>query len=252
MAIDQALGVNIEDIIVKAEVTEWFEEGYIRPECLVYLIRNARRNGDDDIMGRLLFQLWKRCEEKLKKRFCNHPAGVAEEITGKILCDLTELFMKDGEGEMPDKLDFFECRFNSAFKDFRIDRTPKKKSKTNEIDQADSDRPGEINEFKTIPFSSLQITEGLIEDELARRYEQFRVDPTQEHEAFGVELAAAVRSLPPDEQQAIFLYYFRGYQEDSKFIDEPTVASICGVTGRTVQNRLNRAYQKLSKILEGS
>ena len=31
------------------------------------------------------------------------------------------LFAADGQGENPDELDFYECRFNRAFRMFRID-----------------------------------------------------------------------------------------------------------------------------------
>ena len=45
----------------------------------------------------------------------------APEVREEILGEFSMLFAADGQGENPDELDLYECRFNRAFRMFRID-----------------------------------------------------------------------------------------------------------------------------------
>jgi DNA-directed RNA polymerase specialized sigma24 family protein len=60
----------------------------------------------------------------------------------------------------------------------------------------------------------------------------------------------AINNLPPDERKAVILCGVFGYKEES---DDPTIvtaATLCGVTGRTIRNRLRRAAARLSHFKE--
>jgi DNA-directed RNA polymerase specialized sigma24 family protein len=62
----------------------------------------------------------------------------------------------------------------------------------------------------------------------------------------------AINALPPDERKALVLVHYYGFKIESEDPGETTAATLCGVRGRTIQNRLNRAKAKLSKLKEVS
>ena len=60
----------------------------------------------------------------------------------------------------------------------------------------------------------------------------------------------AIISLPSDERKAVILCRVLGYKEESEDPSAVTAAKLCGVTGRTIRNRLSRAEAKLSHLQE--
>jgi DNA-directed RNA polymerase specialized sigma24 family protein len=73
---------------------------------------------------------------------------------------------------------------------------------------------------------------------------------TPEHGLFLNQLADAIQTLPPDEREAVILCHIMGYAEEADDPATRTAATICGVTGRTIRNRLTRAAAKLSRFKE--
>ena len=69
---------------------------------------------------------------------------------------------------------------------------------------------------------------------------------TEENALFRKDFLTAIKNLPADEHQAVVLRIM-GYDEESEDPKKRTIATICGVTGRTIRNRLKRAAAKLSK-----
>ena len=72
-------------------------------------------------MSILLPPLLARCEAMLIRKIPDRSRPNAIDIREEILGEFSVLFAEDGSGENPDQLDFFECRFNRAFRYFRID-----------------------------------------------------------------------------------------------------------------------------------
>jgi len=60
-----------------------------------------------------------------------------------------------------------------------------------------------------------------------------------------VETELALEALPEPIRTAFYLRYYAGYKEGSAKSDEVTIASILGVTGRTVRNYLQQAEKIL-------
>lgn len=58
-------------------------------------------------------------------------------------------------------------------------------------------------------------------------------------------LEEAINSMSEINQKAWLLYHVEGYQIESKNPAETTIATLLGVTGRTVRNRLNEAQKQL-------
>jgi hypothetical protein len=57
-----------------------------------------------------------RCEAILFKRIHDKSRPNAAAIREEILGEFGVLFAEDGSGQNPDELDFYECRFNRAFR----------------------------------------------------------------------------------------------------------------------------------------
>jgi DNA-directed RNA polymerase specialized sigma24 family protein len=132
-------------------------------------------------------------------------------------------------------LDFYEARFNLAFRAFRISRVNSEFKRLNRTkalsDPDDPDRP--------------------FDDEVLERLsERERAVGDPEQLVFTKQIRAAIRDLPHDERDALVLCRFIRLKEESDNPCERTAATVCGVTGRTIRNRLKRALAKLSKIKE--
>jgi hypothetical protein len=230
-AIGVAIQQDIECLRRRAGLSDERDKDFLPLECLVHLIRDAWRRGDRASMNILMQPLLARCERILKARL---PDSAAEDIEN-ILSDFSLLFIEDGTSGHTDELDYFECRFNRAFRFFRIDYVRRKRLRAEcfeplqeEYDSHDSsdDRP-----VKLPP-------------------EIYGIRPTIMTDIFRKERLAAISKLPPDEYKAVFLCGILGLKEESEDPDVITAAKLCGVTGRTIRNRLTRAAAKLSQFRE--
>jgi hypothetical protein len=67
---------------------------------------------------------------------------------------------------------------------------------------------------------------------------------------FRIRVFRAIMELPREEAEALLLVHYRGLKEESQDPNEDTAAKRCGVTGRTIRNRLARARAKLLRLKE--
>ena len=158
---------------------------------------------------------------------------VREEVLGQF----GELFATDGTEENRDDLDWFECRFNLAFRAFYIDLVRSEKARLKQLvplpdyaDDIEHSRP-----HKEIP---------------TRLIEALRRQEAAENSVLLREVYEAIDTLPDDERKAVILCHVMDYKIESNNPDETTAATICTVTGRTIHNRLSRAAEKLSHLKE--
>ena len=163
----------------------------------------------------------------------------AASLRQEILDDLTELFVTDGMGDFPNELDFYECRFNKAFRALRIDAVRRETRRRNRgiavVDLPPSEAASEPDAY---------------EDAFARVSDSFKLLPTQEWDVFREPFVKAIEALPADERDAVILVHVLGYKEESENPEEETAATRCNCTGRTIRNRLTRAAAKLSRFKE--
>jgi hypothetical protein len=236
-AIERAIeGAITQDIAVlqrRAQVNRESPE-HLPTECLVHLIRHAKRTGEEEKMNALLPLLLARCEAILYKRIPDNSRPSAAEVREEILGEFSMLFAEDSLGKNPDELDFYECRFNLAFRAFRTDFL-------------------RSEAIRTGPLVPLPVEEpiGLASEDEQRVQplpEALRHGPTPLDSTCHSELLNAVNALPPDERKVVILCCVLGLKEESDDPSERTAANLCRVTGRTIRNRLSRAAQKLSKF----
>jgi hypothetical protein len=218
----------------RAAISDKSSPDFMPSECLVYLIREARRRSNEQTMNVLLSRLLARCETNLRATVPDGRLPNAAEVREDILGEFGILFAEDGSAGHLDLLDYFECRFNRAFLTLRIDMVRREIARAKPLVQVPA-------EDGTQDYSG--------DDEvLSRLSEEFRQDPTQLPKIFLKELLDAIKSLPDDERKAVVLCHILGYKEESEDILERTAATICGVSGRTIRNRLGRAAAKLSHL----
>ena len=120
-AINAAIQQDMATLRQHAVVSKRDSPEFIPLECLVHIIREARRRHDEHSMSVLLPSLLARCEATLIRKIPDSSRPNAVAIREEILSEFSLLFAEDGSGENPDELDFFECRFNLAFRAFWID-----------------------------------------------------------------------------------------------------------------------------------
>lgn len=237
--IDKAICLSQSDLRTSLLIADRNAPGYLRSECLVHLMREGRRSDDQLLMGAVLPVLLGRCEANLLVKVPDGRMPGAGDLRQEILEDLTDLFVTDGTGDFPDELDFYECRFNKAFKALRIDavrrHVRRRKQSIAVVDLPPSETASEPDAH---------------EDAFARVSEAFRVLPTQEWDVFREPFVNAIEALPTDEREAVILVHVLGYKEESEDPKEETAATRCNCTGRTIRNRLKRAAAKLSRIKE--
>ncbi|MQB46039.1 hypothetical protein DXT94_29415 [Rhizobium sp. ICMP 5592] len=237
--IDQAVQLSVTDLRRRLLITDRNDPSHLRSECLVHLVREGRRSGDQARMTAVLPILLGRCEANLRVTVADGVIPDAANLRQEILDNLAELFVMDGSGDFPDELDFYECKFNKAFRALRIDavRRAVRRSKRS-IEVAD------------MPELEVESTPDAFEDAFARVSETFRVLPTQEWDAYREPFLQAIEALPPDEREAVMLVHVLGYKAESEDPEEETAATRCNCTGRTIRNRLTRAAAKLSRFKE--
>ena len=233
-SIELALHEDLTSLARRARVSNQHSSDFLPLECLVSLLRDARRGDDEKSLHALMPPLLARCEAMLEKGISESIPN-AMEIRENILSDFGLLFAEDGTENHSNELDYFECRFNRAFRCFRITHLRQELSRRPPVEQVsihdDDGHHATDEEFRLPP--RLLITPA-----------------AQFNNAYRNERLKAIISLPSDERKAVILCRVLGYKEESEDPSVVTAAKLCGVTGRTIRNRLSRAEAKLSHLQE--
>lgn len=237
--IDEVIHLPRSDLRGRLLIVDRKDPGYLPSECLVHLVREGRRLDDQQLMSTVLPVLLGRCEANLLVKVPDGGVPNAANLRQQILENLTDLFVTDGTGGFPDALDFYECRFNKAFRALRIDAVRRDKGQRlrsiTVVDQPPPKGPLDPDTY---------------EDGFAWALETIGHPPTQEWDIFGESFVQAIEDLPADERDAVILVHVLGYKEESEDPEEESAATRCNCTGRTIRNRLMRAAAKLSRFKE--
>ena len=119
----------------RLEITDTRSPEHLSSECLVHLVRDASRKGDERRMNAILLVLLGRCEAILKTKIPNWEPG-ASEMREEVLDRFTDVLARGCVGERSDELDFYECRFNQALQALRfdvVDRVSRRLGRTVEV-----------------------------------------------------------------------------------------------------------------------
>jgi hypothetical protein len=229
-ALEIADNQDLGELQRRGEISDKKSTEFLRSECLVYLIREARRGGDDESMNGLLPILLRRCAANLKRKVPEGSLPNAAEVREEILSEFSVLFAEDGQADHLDVLDFYECHFNQAFRALRINIFRREAKLARRLEAIDPKIAGE---------------DGGDEEYVARDSEEFRKNASQIPRIY---LKQLLRCLPENERVAVILCVLMEYKEESDDPLERTAASICKVSGRTIRYRLSRALIKLAEL----
>jgi len=235
--IDDVLLDDLPTLKRRLLVSDRSSADYLRSETLVHIIRSAARDRHDLRRDATLTVLFVRCEANLEAKIRNDFPN-AETLRAEVLSELGRLIVLDGTGDIPDELDYYECKFNSAFRTLRIDIVRREVTELNRIANPLEDDEFDDSEDPAEPFRGVA--------------KALQTPANQESAVFLEELAAAIDALPPDEREAIVLVHVMGYEQESTDPQKETAATRCGCEGRTIRNRLSRGALKLSRFKETS
>lgn len=231
--IDEVARISPSELNARLGVTNPKQDGFLRPETLVHLLRRGIATGSMMTINAVLPVLLKRCEKTLERKIFNSlPA--AKELREDILGQFSELLASDGQADIPDELDYYECRFNSAFRTFWIDCVRK---------------VGNPGQFAAVE-SEEELDEVLANDEPQEPISDLLHKDTPEARLRMQQLLEAIETLPQKERDAVVLVHIMGFKEESNDVDEETAATKCKCTGRTIRTRLASAAAKLAKFQE--
>lgn len=225
--IDGALGQDPATISKRLLITDRGSPEYLTSECLVHLFRDALRRGDNILRDRLATALLQRCEAILTHKLPDSAFTNAAYLREEVLGIFGEVLASDGCANNPDELDYFECKFNGAFRSLRIDllRSEGKQRKR----------------FKQFPRPS----SGTKEDEDDEETDQGPCCRATQGD--GLAREDVLNALPPEVRKAVSLSDM-GYDVESEDPEKRTIATICGVTGRTIRYRLKQAKDILERL----
>jgi hypothetical protein len=119
--IDGALGQDWEVLSKRAKITDPNALDFPPRECLVHLIRDAIRRNDQRLATVLMRPLLLRCAANLLKTVPEGGMRNAAAVREDILSSFQTLFTEEAA---EDALDYFECKFGSAFKSLRLRTSP--------------------------------------------------------------------------------------------------------------------------------
>jgi DNA-directed RNA polymerase specialized sigma24 family protein len=227
-----ALTLSPAAVIECAKVVDRKTSGYLRSECLLHLVREARRGNNDNAMRSLLEALLFRCERILNARLPDGSRPDAPDLREEILGRFGEMFAIDGEDEDRGYLDFFECKFNAAFKALRISVL----------------RKATVRSERVEPLPDVDDAHAASDDSrFSQLSKSFSIPAIQHHAA---ECNEALAAMTQDEREAFSLVYLMGYEIESNDPANETAATRAKVTGRTIRSRLTRAIEKFKRYTE--
>jgi len=231
---DEALNQNLDTLCHRAALDNR-APGYLPSECLLHLIREAGRRGDYDTMNALLPFLLTRCEAILFVKIPDDGFQNAADLREEVLGEFAELLASDGCPDSSNELDFYECRFNLAFRAFRINYIRREVARVKHEDLPNLSDDSELTAY---------------DDIFPRISGALRSADTPESDCSLQDLLKEINNLPTDEREAVILCHVMGFKVESEDPEETTAATLCDVTGRTIRNRLSRAAKMLLKYKE--
>jgi DNA-directed RNA polymerase specialized sigma24 family protein len=163
----------------------------------------------------------------------------AAHLRDEVLGRFGELIADDCGGR-DGVLDYYECRFNKAFKTLRLTllRSERNATKHHVELPADNQEDALGSDDARMAWLSSKLSKPATQEESLERRELLQ------------KLCGALDTLPADERAAVVLHFLVGFDIESVDPNKATVATICGVTGRTIRTRLARPLAALQNCLE--
>lgn len=224
-----------EKILEVARIRDRNAPGYVPSECLVHLLRAARRDNREQWFNVLYGELLERILRQLPK--ADSSDGITrslknEAIRDGILGRVGELIAAD-RSDYSLALDYFEIRFDSALANLKKDAQNRawrqeNRNETLEFDDRTGELPADI-ERAAGSFDPLDAD---------------RLDDT----AYRSRLYEAIDALPKEQSRIIHML-LEGFPIDSKEPGVVTISSTLERVEKTIRTYRDKAYATLREVL---
>lgn len=232
------LGMPTRELVERAGLTDPEDPDYVRSECILYFVR---RLDFGDEAFRDLFEILRQRVLRSVRVPAQPVAGATKfaekigdlEVRETVLQKFQVLFCKDRR-EYDDRLDFFECRFNSALACLRKTAQEKVELDDSRYESTDfgDDSAGSAKETE---LALLAMRDALNDRGLDFLYRS--------------KLHAAINALPPDLRRVVELT-FQEVPDGPKGGDAITICNLVGCNEKTVYNRRKKAFEALRDALK--
>ncbi len=227
--IEAALTLTSSQLIERARISDDQEPDYFQEECLVYLIREFHRRGDESIANDLAEILLRRCKSMIYGGLQALGLQAVDDAFSDVVWDLFTLIL-DLES---DRGDFLQVRFRLALKSLIIgvyNRYVREMKKEAE---------------HTVPLSSIAGNEPEWDDGARNSIQSYDVVDSSISMEQRLLYREGLSSLKEPYRTAFILRYYEGWQIEAKNSSEPTLSRYFGRTPRTIHSWLVQAEQML-------
>lgn len=223
--------MELTDILSDASIRDRKHENHIKSEALFHLLRGHLKADRQKEFTAIYIILERRIDAILRSRGYLKPGNKRQslsesEIRDGVFDKLTARLMEDRDSYCKG-LDFFECNFFSGITNLAGTAYKSAKRKA----------------AKSAPFYEEDTLSPVREAE-GKTEEADWVSAYLDNTAFRSDFLTAIESLPED-QKKVMLMIIAEIPADSKDKDKVTIASLLGVTPRTVHNLKTRALKTL-------
>jgi hypothetical protein len=229
--IEAALRLTSSQLIERARISDDQAPDYFQEECLVYLIREFHRRGDESAVSDLAEILLRRCKNMIYGRL----QRLGLQAVDDAFCDvIRDLFTPILDLES-DRGDFLQVRFGHVLKKLTI---------------------GVYNQYVrgikkeaeyTVPLSSVAGNEPEGDDDMRNGIQLDDVaDPSISMEQ-RLLYREGLSSLKDPYRTVFVLRFYEGWQIESVDSSEPTLSRYFGKTPRTIRSWLMQAEQMLER-----
>jgi len=223
------------ELVERFRITDTTDPDYVPSECVLYFVRRLDF-GDESfrdlyaVLRQRLLRAVPVAARRMAGKFAEKVGDL--EIQEAVLQKFQELLCTD-RGEYDERLDFFECRFNSALAHLRL--TARKKVRRDE------------SRYELTDFSDT--SEGPSREvELALLAMRNALDDEGVDFLYRSKLHAAINALPPDLRRVVELT-FQEVPDGPKGGDAITICNLVGCIEKTVYNRRKKAFEALRDAL---
>ncbi|MGU3559434.1 hypothetical protein [Methylobacterium radiotolerans] len=232
----QLSNLNFEDLVERGRILEKSHSHFVRPESLIYFLRNSRSDNDNRrfnalyglVLRRLLLAL-PRCERTVDG--VTHVDAAASDVEDRVRGRFVELLSLDRAGG--GRMDFYEVHFDEAVAKLRMKAVKAIGARTRRTTGLEEDPDsGDVPEFVEQAAGSFEEPD-----------DAFLRDPI-----FRKRVLVEIDLLKPEHKQVITML-LANMPSESNNLEVPTISRALGCDARTVRNRRRDAIVVLRKAL---
>jgi hypothetical protein len=220
-----------DELIIQCAIRQKNDPDYVPSECLMYFVRDCRRNRTDIYFQKLYKLLIERvlCDPPIAKNG-NKVSLTNSDIREKVYGNFVELLAGD-RIVYSDKLDYYEVNFNHALQSQRRDAQDQAWRNENHSTTLYDEETGELKTEVEQTAESINTSDASNKD--------CRID-----------LDEAINTLEPIEREIIKMY-LEGVPFDSQDPDKSTMVKKLGKSDKTIRTRFKKAIDALRIALNG-